>query len=175
VYAFPKWLVTTPLMESFVSWLTSTHLSKVCAAQAPWAWPLGETLHFVGLSLLMGSVGLYDLRLLGLMKRVPIGAVRSFVPWAITGFVLNLVTGIYFFVVQPRYYIANPAWWPKVFFLIVAGVNVAVFERTLSPRIIGIGEGEDTPISFKVAGAVSLASWFGVLYFGRMLAFLAIN
>lgn len=175
MYSFARWLVTTPLMESFVKWLTSTHLSKAFAAQAPWAWPLGETLHFFGLSLLIGSVGVFDLRLLGLMKRVPLSAVRDFLPWAIVGFAINLATGVYFFIVQPRYYIANPAWWPKVFFLLVAGLNVALFERMLSPRIRTLRADEDTPTSFKIAGAVSLISWFGVLYFGRMLAFAGIN
>ena len=175
MYSFARWIVATPLMESFVKWLTSTHLSKFFAAQAPWAWPLGETLHFVGLSILMGSIGVFDLRLLGLMRRIPISAVREFIPWAVAGFALNLFTGIYFFIVQPRYYIANPAWWPKVFFLLVAGLNVLLFERMLSPRIRTLRLDEDTPTSFKIAGAVSLISWLGVLYFGRMLAFVGIN
>lgn len=173
--AFAKWIVATPLMTSFVNWLTSTHLSIAFEHQASWAWPLGETLHFFGLSLLMGSIGVFDLRLLGLMKRVPISAVREFVPWALAGFAINLVTGVYFFIVQPRYYIANPAWWPKLFFLLVAGLNVALFEKLLSPRIRTLRPDEDTPTSFKIAGAVSLLSWFAVLYFGRMLAFAGIN
>ncbi len=175
MYSFAKWLVATRQMDSFVRWLSTTHLSKAFAAQAPWAWPLGETLHFVGLSLLIGTVGIFDLRLLGLMKRVPISAVREFIPWAIAGFAINLLTGVYFFIVQPRYYIANPAWWPKVFFLLVAGLNVALFERMLGPGIRTLNPDEDMPTSFKIAGAVSLISWFGVLYFGRMLAFAGIN
>jgi hypothetical protein len=172
---FARWIVDTPLMTSFIKWLTATPVSIAFEQQAAWAWPLGETLHFLGLSLLMGSIGVLDLRLLGFMRGVPITVIRRFVPWAIGGFVINLLTGAYFFIVQPRYYIANPAWWPKVFLLVVAGVNVLVFERMLGPRIDTLGPEQVPPLAFRIAGAVSLMSWLGVLYYGRMLAFAGIN
>ena len=35
-----------------------------------------------------------------------------------------------------------------------------------------MGPGQDTPLTLKLAGGVSLGSWFAVLYFGRMLPFL---
>jgi hypothetical protein len=55
----------------------------------------------------------------------------------------------------------------------VAGCNALFFETTQGARALAIPEGEDTPLTFKVVGAVSLLAWFAVLYFGRMLPFSA--
>ena len=51
-----------------------------------WVWPACETLHFVGLALVIGNVGLLDLRLLGVEKRLPVAPLSRFVRWAILGF-----------------------------------------------------------------------------------------
>jgi hypothetical protein len=92
--------------------------------------------------------------------------------WAALGVLINLVTGTLFFVGAPGQYINNPAWYAKLSFLMVAIINVAVFETTQGKRMLTLTAGQDTPTSFKVAGAVSMGSWFLVLYFGRMLPFL---
>jgi hypothetical protein len=162
-------------MGSFAGWLSSTALSLALKHQEGWLWPLCETLHFIGLSLLVGIAGFFDLRLIGFMKRIPIRAVEQFMPWAIVGFAINLLTGIVFLIAEPRQYAENVAWWAKVFFLIMAGLNAMLFQTTLSARIAMLPPGEDTPLSFKIVGAVSLITWLGVLYFGRMMPFLDVS
>lgn len=162
-------------MAQFVKWFSGTPFSQYLAGQAPWAWPLAETLHFAGLGLLIGTVGLVDLRLLGVVRGVPLSAVREFIRWSIVGFGINLVTGLYFLGAQPWQYADNPAWWAKVAFLIVAGLNAAIFEKYLRPRLRALPPDADTPLSLKLVGAASLISWFGVLYSGRMLAFVVPN
>jgi hypothetical protein len=83
---------------------------------------------------------------------------------------INLVTGLMFFAGAPDQYIHNPAWWAKVAFILIAGLNILAFE--LSPRakalVGGVGPGDNTPLRLEFAGGVSLFSWFAVLYFGRM-------
>jgi len=160
-------------IEAFAQYLQNTPVSLFLQSQAPWLWPLSETLHFIGLALLIGATGFFDLRLLGFMKRVPIAVARQFMPLALFGFALNLTTGILFFVALPSQYVSSWAWWGKVAFLLVAGCNAMFFETTQGARILAIKEGEDTPLTFKAVGAVSLLAWFAVLYFGRMLPFFA--
>ena len=63
------------------------------AGGIPWLWPLCETLHFIGLALLMAVVGLLDLRMLGFAKDIPLGPLQRLTPWGILGFAINLVTG----------------------------------------------------------------------------------
>ena len=38
-------------------------------------------------------------------------------------------------------------------------------------RTLNLGAGDDTPRAAKIVGAVSLVSWLGVLYWGRMLPY----
>lgn len=158
-------------MDLFVEWLKGTALSQAIVGY-PWIWPLCETIHFVGLALVVGIVGLFDLRLMGFMKHMSVRAARELMPFGIAGFVLNLVTGTAFLIGQPDQYAHNPAWWAKVFFLVLAGANAGLFETLVGARTVTLGAGEDTPPAAKVIGAVSLFSWLSVLYWGRMLPFL---
>jgi hypothetical protein len=164
-------LTATSLDESLVLYLKSTALAQFVVT-TPWAWPVAETLHFLGLSLLVGIIGPLDIRLLGFMKNVPVAAFKALVPWAVAGFVINLLTGAMFLAAAPEQYVRNLSWWFKVLFLLIAGVNVLLFETTQKSRMSAMGPGEDTPAAFKLIGGVSLVSWCMVLYWGRMLPFL---
>jgi hypothetical protein len=159
------------MSETLVVWLKGTALSQM-VVNSPWMWPACETLHFIGLALVIGIAGLFDLRLMGFMRSVPVAAVMQMRPWAALGVVINVVTGVVFFVTAPDQYIWNTAWWAKVFFLMIAILNIAFFETRHGRELLTMAPGARTPTSFKVAGVVSIVSWLGVLYFGRMLAFI---
>ncbi len=158
-------------MDAFVAWLQATPLSQTIVFKI-WIWPLCETIHFIGLALVIGLVGFFDLRLMGFFRSVPIVAVRELMPFALFGFALNLVTGLVFLVGHPEQYVHNPAWWWKVAFLIIAGINAGVFELSVAGRVTRLPSGEPTPAAAKIIGLVSIVAWFGVLYWGRMLPFI---
>lgn len=159
------------MSETIVVWLKSTAVSHAMTT-LPWLWPVCETLHFVGLALLIGAAGLFDLRLMGFLKAIPLTAAMQMRGWAAAGIMINVITGVLFFVGAPDQYIDNSAWWAKVLFLLVAIINIAIFETRHGTRMLEMTAEAQTPASFKIAGAVSLASWAAVLYFGRMLPFL---
>ena len=71
-------------------WLEATSISKAVTYYS-WVWPMCETLHFVGLALLVGNVGLLDLRLLGAAKGIPVAPLTRLVRWGVLGFVIWLV------------------------------------------------------------------------------------
>ena len=155
------------------TWLQATALSHAMLTQ-PWLWAICETLHFIGLALLIGTAGVFDLRLLGFIKRVSLSAVMDLRGWAALGLLINLVTGLLFVTGAPEQYLHNAAWWWKVAFIAVAALNIAVFELRPGTRalVAAVGPDQDTPLRLKLAGGVSLVSWFAVLYFGRMLPFI---
>ena len=161
----------TTLDESTIVFLKETALAQ-WVVTTPWVWPTAEALHFLGLALLVGTIGPLDVRLLGFMKWVPISALKALVPWAVAGFVINLLTGMLFFVAAPDQYMHNLSWWFKVLFLAIAGLNMLLFETTQRSRVAAMRPGDDTPPAFKAIGAVSLVSWLMVVYWGRMLPFL---
>lgn len=159
------------MIDAVVHWLQATTFSHIVGAKT-WIWPLAETLHFIGLALVLGIIGFLDLRLLGLFRRAPIAAIRELVPFAILGFALNAVTGVVFLVGHPEQYAHSRAWWYKVGCLVVAGLNAAIFELTVGPRTTALPAGAPTPFGAKCVGAVSIVAWLGVLYWGRMLPFI---
>ena len=159
------------MSNAIVVWLKSTAVSHAMS-MSPVLWPICEMLHFIGLALLIGAAGLIDLRLMGFLKSVPLTAMMQLRKWAALGLLINIVTGTLFFIGAPDQYINNSAWYAKLVFLAVAMLNVAVFETRHGRRMLTLTANEQTPASFKVAGAVSIGSWFLVLYFGRMLPFI---
>jgi hypothetical protein len=127
LHAAQIWLVAAIEAHSPVAALMRTH----------WAWPIAESLHFLGLCLLVGAIGSFDLRLLGVARRVPIAAMHRLVPWGILGFAINLSTGLLFVLTEPDQYIYNPSFHFKLLALGVAGLNAAVFYATSYRRVFG--------------------------------------
>ena len=159
-------------MQAFADWIATTGLSAFVNGHA-WVWPACETLHFMGLALLIGNVGLMDLRLLGVEKGLPVAPLSRFVRWAVFGFVINLLTGIMFFAGNPFQYIHNVAFGYKVVFIGLAGVNVLLFYATgVARQVATLGPGEDAPVSAKIIAGTSLFLWIAVMYMGRMLPFI---
>jgi hypothetical protein len=66
-----------------------------------WIWPILEDLHFIGLILILGAIGLLNLRILGFLKQLPVAPLHRFIPWGIAGVFINVVTGILFFIGMP--------------------------------------------------------------------------
>ena len=158
-------------MGAFSAWLESTGISKTLFGMS-WLWPTCESLHFLGLCLLIGAAGLLDLRLMGFFRGVSIRDVKAFMPWAMAGFFTNLVTGLLFLIMQPHLYLSSAIWWSKVGFIGVAGLNAAFFETRLATSALSLAPDADMPRALKIVGALSLFSWFAVLYCGRMLPYL---
>lgn len=100
--------MTIPSLDPFVEFIRSMRMSQVFRDQVGWLWPLCESVHFLGLCLLIGAAGFFDLRLLGFMKGVSLRSAKRFIPWALVGFALNLLTGLIFFISQPQQYTNEP-------------------------------------------------------------------
>jgi hypothetical protein len=160
------------VVVEFSKWLKSTSLSAF-VIQSFWVWPAAETLHFIGLAMLVGVIALMDLRMLGIAKRLPFAPLHRLLPFGIAGFGICLGTGILFFSGDPFQYIHNWVFWAKLAFIFLAGVNVVVFYASgVFHQLEDLGPGEDAPFSAKLIAATSLLLWVGVMYFGRMLPFL---
>ena len=139
--------------------------------QTAWAWPIVESLHFIGLCLLVGAIGSFDLRLLGVARRVPIAAMHRLIPWGIAGFALNVSTGLLFVLTEPDQYIYNVSFHLKLLFLAIAGVNASLFYVTSYRQVFGAAPRLDAPRRAKTIALVSLCAWMMVIVCGRMITF----
>jgi energy-coupling factor transporter transmembrane protein EcfT len=134
-----------------------------------WMFGFGETLHFMGICLLFGSLLVVDLRLLGFYRSLPVKAVLKFVPYAIVGFLILAATGWMFFTSNPAAYYGNPAFRMKMLAIALAGLNALVFTVWDHRKVVLVGEGQDTGMGTQIIAGTSLALWLAALALGRML------
>jgi hypothetical protein len=157
-------------MEPWEAWIRSTWLS-LTIRQEGWLWPIFESVHFIGLTMLLGTIVAFDLRVLGVARVIPLAALHRLLPWGVAGFGLCVLTGIMFFFGFPDQYAYNSAFHFKLAFLAVAGLNVAAFYGLEFRQVAGVGAGIDAGSRNKAIATVSLIAWAGVLVCGRLLTF----
>ncbi len=155
---------------STLDWIAANLGSYVLAL--PWTWPIMETLHFIGLVMLLGGLLVIDLRLLGYNRIIPTVASHDLLPVIYTGLTINVVTGILFFVGDPHRYFINISFQLKMLLFVFAGLNALWYQFKLSPRIDALAAGSEMPGDARLAGALSLGLWFGVLILGRLIPYL---
>jgi hypothetical protein len=153
---------------AILTWIHDTPLGAV-TRDTPWLFPAFETLHFVGLCILIGAMLIVDLRLLGRFRDMAPGKVLVFSHVAAVGLVINLVSGVGFFASDPFNYWSNPAFQIKALLLVAAFANIAWFELFARRRVLAIPIGADTDLGAKLIGGLSLALWFTILIIGRLL------
>ncbi len=135
-----------------------------------WWWTFMMIMHFLGLIMIVGTVGLLDLRIMGFLKQLPVAPVHRFLPWAMAGLGVNIVTGLLAFIGLPENYIYSGVFWLKMLSLLLLGLNAAAFYLTdIFAGVESLGAGEDAPISAKLIAASSLFLWFAVITFGRYI------
>jgi len=121
------------------------------------------------IALLIGGVGVFDLRILGVAKKLPVGALHQMLPWGITGFVLCVISGVLFVAGEPFTFLLRPAFQLKMLFILLAGINVLVFYLAMFHDVEALDPRDDAPVSAKAVAATSLFLWFGVIFWGRWL------
>jgi uncharacterized membrane protein len=135
-------------------------------------WPVLETLHFFGLTLLFGTLGFVDLRIIGLFKRLPLDGMLRFVPWAIAGFALNIITGFLFFIGMPPFYVFNIDFHLKMLSVVPAGANVLLLFFTDAFRSCDqLGPGEEAPSFAKIFAVTSILLVVLLIVLGRYMPF----
>jgi hypothetical protein len=147
--------------------------SSVALRESLWVYPIIETAHVLGLCLFVGTAWLWDLRLLGItLRRVPISHLsRQILPWTVAGFGVMAVTGIGLVFSEPLRFYSNIFFRIKLALLVCAGLNAAVFHRTIGARTAEWDVDAVTPIRARLAGAVSLGLWTAVIITGRLIAY----
>jgi hypothetical protein len=149
-----------PDPQAFSDWMT---FSK-------WFWTFMMALHYVGLTLIIGTVGFYDIRIMGFLKQIPIGPLHRLLPYGLIGLAINITTGLMAFAGRPDNYVFSIAIWLKILALLLLGLNAALFYMTdIFGEVKNVKAGEDAPISAKLIAASSLFLWFMVIVMGRYI------
>src|SRR6202030_1572056 len=140
---------------------------------ALWLFPLIESTHVIGLSLVFGTILIIDLRLLGIASTH-----RSFkqmasdiLKWTWAAFALTALTGSLMFLTNARVYYHNFYFRTKMLLLVLSCINMLVFERTAGRTIHGWDKAPSAPPVGKAVAALSLAMWISIIFMGRLIGF----
>jgi uncharacterized membrane protein len=135
-----------------------------------WWWTFMMAAHFLGLILIVGTVGLLDIRIMGFLKQLPVAPLHRLLPWGLAGLGINIATGLMAFAGRPENYIFSLALWLKILALMLLGVNAVLFYLTdIFGQVETLKPGEDAPFSAKLVAASGLILWFAVIAMGRYI------
>lgn len=160
---------TDPYLDpvAIVNWAIDTGIFDI--AYSAWGWPIAEIVHFIGLCLLIGTVGVVDLRILGFMRSISLPALHKLIPFGVAGFVLNVASGTIFVASSPDQYLYNPAFQVKMAVIALAGVNMALFYLTTARKLRDLPPLQAAPRAARVFAGISLTSWMLVIAAGRVI------
>jgi hypothetical protein len=137
-----------------------------------WLYPIVEIVHITGFVLLVGSIIVFDLRLLGLSRELPVRALaRHVLPWSVGALLLIVPSGLLMFIAHAGDLIGNTAFIVKMSLLFCAGINAAVFHAGVFRGAAAWDSGVAAPAAVRLHALVSLILWVGVLACGRLLAY----
>jgi hypothetical protein len=156
----------------FLQWLNDTTFS-ITMRDSTWAEPVVETIHVLTLTLFLGFTVLLDLRLLGLsMRRRRASEVMGELnPGLMGGFLVMIVTGVLLFCGDPVAFYNSIFFKVKMLMLLLAGLNVWLFNATVGRKMPEWDIDSVTPGSAKAAAVVSLVLWVAIVAAGRAIAY----
>jgi len=136
-------------------------------------YPIIEIIHIVGFVFLVGSVLLFDFRLLGISKKIPVtDLARHLLPWSRRSLLLVIPSGFILFMTQATSLAANRVFGIKLILILLAFANAGYFHRYTSRDISSWNHLQPSPPAARAAGIISILLWTGVITCGRFLAYL---
>jgi hypothetical protein len=162
-------------MPGFLQAAEHTSLAAAMRGELGWEWlfPIVETLHVISLAMVFGSIVMVDLRLVGAASRNSALSRLSgeVLPYTWGAFICAVVTGTLLFVSKVHVYFYNLQFQLKFLCMFLAGVNMAVFHFGAYRHVLEWDERYPPPRAARLAGALSIALWIGVIFFGRWIGF----
>lgn len=156
-------------------WLTLLQDSSLgeTVRNAQFLYPVLESIHILGIALLVGPAFTFDLRLLGAGHRiVPVTtAARYLLPLSHIGLGIVASTGIALLSAQATVVAAAYAAPWKLGLIVIAGINVLVFHKGIYRTVRSWDIDAPAPLSAKVSALISAFAWTGVILAGRFLAY----
>ncbi len=158
-------------ISNLLDWLEKTPWAAGIR-QSMWLYPALEILHLVGIVVLVGAAFMFDLRLLGISKNMPLfGLSHHLLPWSARGLLLIIPSGILLFITNAKALGADTIFWLKMGLLGIAALNVLVFHKFMLKRHHNREGQVELPPVARVSAIVSIVVWIAVIACGRLLAY----
>lgn len=140
------------------------------ASASPIAYPLANVVHLLGLVMLIGAIGILDLRLAGAFRAIPLAPLlRALTPIAIAGLVLMVPSGATMFAADAPSMAGSPIFRVKLLLIALALANAAMFRILWRDRIATWDAAP--PIAGRLMAVGSIVIWLAIAALGRMIAY----
>jgi hypothetical protein len=144
----------------------------VAMRQELWLYPAVEIVHILGFVTLVGSILVFDLRLLGLTRGLPVRELaRHVLPWSFGALLLIVPSGLLMFIAHAGDLVSNKAFIAKMSLLFCAALNAALFHAGVFRGAAAWDSGVAVPMPAKLHALASLLIWISVIACGRLLAY----
>ncbi|MEW2353688.1 DUF6644 family protein [Spirillospora sp. NPDC029432] len=158
-------------LDGVLAWLEAT-APAAAVRDGRWTYPLTESAHLIGLATMFGAIALFDLRLLGVSRRLPVSALAGHaLRWSRAGFALTALSGSLLFAANATQVAHNTAFQVKILLIGAAGLNILLFHTGVFRTVGTWDTAERTPPSARAAALVSLGTWPIVIICGRLIAY----
>jgi hypothetical protein len=159
-------------IAAFLKWIEATGLATRIR-DSFFLFPLLESMHVLGLALVFGTIAIIDLRLLGLAstQRSFTRMASDILKWTWGAFALTALTGALMFTTNAGVYYHNFFFRTKMLLLVLAGINMLIFELTAGRTIHRWDKAPSAPPVGRAVGALSIALWIAVIFMGRIIGF----
>ena len=160
-------------MKQFAEWLSTTFLSVFIQNHNSWVIPTVQSIHIVGIGVVLGSVFMIELRILGWAgtDQTLRQTTSRFAPWLTGALCLQLATGILMVIGEPVRELVNFSFWLKMFLVAVGALIVAIFLITLPKHQ---QQWEETLVnrrSIKSLAILTFLIWVCIIILGRLIAY----
>lgn len=136
-----------------------------------WLYPAVAIVHIVGFSILVGSVVMFDLRVLGLSKAIPVRSLaRLLLPWSVGSLALIVPTGLLLFAAHADDFLDDRVFAAKMGLILAAGINAAMFLTGPYQTVKAWDTGVTAPVLARLSATASIVLWIGVVSCGRLIA-----
>jgi hypothetical protein len=157
-------------LDALLRWLEATTMATTIAENDvlfPWI----ESVHVLAITLVVGSIFIVDLRLIGWasLDRDAHDLMQEVLPITWGAFALAASTGFLLFAAKATVYGHNALFLTKLALMALAGLNMAAFHAITNRSIAHYGSAP--PPRARIAGAISLLLWIGVVTCGRWVGF----
>jgi hypothetical protein len=160
-------------LEALLAWLEGSALGQLMRTSGVWAYGVVNLFHILGVATLFGAVLVFDLRLLGLWRRVPLAALEiPALTLAACGFALAVTSGTALVSTNGSEYVGNP-FLPIKLAAIGLGLGNVVAVQFLPAWRARAAEPHAPRQRFTlgVVGGTSLACWLTAVAAGRMIGY----
>jgi hypothetical protein len=131
-----------------------------------------NAVHVISIAIVFGTILIVDLRLLGFQtQRSVMRLHHDLVRWTWIAFGIAAVSGVLLLMVNAVTYYRNTAFWMKMGAIVLAGINMLVFEYVTAKSMPSWDKGVTPPMAARSAAALSLVLWLAVIVFGRWIGF----